>query len=313
MGITSPPTRASKTRIFAVIPAHNEEQTVGLVVKEALKHVDNVLVVDDASHDQTGATARKYGAITVRRNICQGIGAAVSTGLTKALELGANILVTLDADGQHNPQEIPKLIAPIINGEADLVIGSRFLGSMENPDPVKIFGNRLFTFIVKRMTRVRLTDTQCGFRAFTKNVVNSSSFSSFTYTQEMIIRTAKQGFTIKEVPVHINKRTVGNSRVVSNPIIYGLKAMKIIINQFKKYYPLFIFGSLGLILLTLGLLASLFFMGNFEFSLNQIYYNFNSILVSGIIPLLINLMGLTLILKGIKLRTKRLSIKPPHP
>lgn len=304
MANSSPPTRVGKPKIFAVIPAHNEEQTVGIIVKGTLKFVDNVLVVDDASSDHTGAVAKSCGAIVTRRNVCQGIGAAVSTGLSKALELGANIIVTLDADGQHDPQEIPKLIAPILSGEADLVLGSRFLGSMENPDPVKVFGNRLFTFIVKRMTRVKLTDTQSGFRAFTHKAVNSSYFSPFTYTQEMIIKTAKDGFRIKEVPVHINRRRVGNSRVVSNPIIYGLKAMKIIVKEFTKYYPLFVYGSLGLSLLTLGLLASLFYIGNFEPFLNQMYYNFNSILVSGIILLLVNIIGTALILKGIRLRTK---------
>ncbi|MFB0562631.1 MAG: glycosyltransferase family 2 protein [Candidatus Lokiarchaeia archaeon] len=304
MANSSPPTRAGKPKIFAVIPARNEEQTVGIVVKETLRYVDNVLVVDDASSDHTGVTARSCGAIVTRRNICQGIGAAVSTGLCKALELGANIIVTLDADGQHDPQEIPNLIAPILSGEADLVLGSRFLGSMENPDSVKVFGNRLFTFIVKRMTRVKLTDTQSGFRAFTQKSVNSSYFSPFTYTQEMIIRAAKDGFRIKEVPVHINRRRVGNSRVVSNPIIYGFKALKIILKEFTKYYPLFVYGSLGLIILTLGLLASLFYIGNFEPFLNQIYYNFNSTLVSGIIILLVNIIGTALIIKGVRLQIK---------
>ena len=292
--------RTGKPKVFAVIPAHNEEQTVERVVKDTLKHVDKVLVVDDASHDRTGAMARRSGAITIRRNISQGVGAAMSTGLTKALELGANIIVTLDADGQHNPQEIPKLIEPVIKGEADLVVGSRFLGSIENPDPVKMLGNRLFTFIISRMTRIKLTDTQCGFRAFTQKVVNSPNFSSFTYTQEMVIRAAKDGFIIKEVPVHITARRVGNSRVVSNPIIYGLKSMKIVISQFTKYFPLLTFGSLGIILITLGILTTFFYIVNFETALNQIYFNFNPILILGLILLFVYIIGTTLILKGIQ-------------
>jgi len=229
------PSNKSKSKILAVIPAHNEEHTIGNVVKETLKYVDRVLVVDDASQDQTRAKAEMCGALTVKRNVCKGVGAAISTGLAKALELGANIIVTLDADGQHNPKEIPKLIAPIIKGEADLVIGSRFLGSMEIADPIKKFGNRLFTFIVNKITKLKLTDTQCGFRAFTQEVANFSPFSPFTYTQEMIIKAVKNGFRIKEVPVNVTTRKIGNSRVVSNPIIYGLKVIVIIIKQFKYY------------------------------------------------------------------------------
>lgn len=299
MSRSYPPTNACKPKVFAVIPAHNEEHTIGRVVKETLKYVDKVLVVDDASQDQTRAKAEMCGALTVKRNICQGVGAAISTGLTKALELGANIIVTLDADGQHNPKEIPKLLTPIINREADLVLGSRFLGSMENPDPIRLFGNRLFTFIINRMTRKKLTDTQCGFRAFTQKVVNPLSFSSFTYTQEMIIRAAKNGIKIKEVPVHVKSRRIGNSRVVSSPIIYGLKAMKIVISQFAKYYPLFTFGSLGFIFLTPGVLAYLIYISNFEI-LNQLFFNLNSILIAGVIIFLINIIGSTLIIKGLK-------------
>lgn len=221
----------SKQKILAVIPAHNEEYTIGNLVKKTLKYVDIVVVVDDASQDQTQAKAEMYGALTVKRNVCQGVGAAISTGIAKALELGANIIVTLDADGQHNPEEIPNLITPIIKGEADLVIGSRILGSMETRDPIKKFGNKLITFIVGKMINLKLTDTQCGFRAFTREVANPTSFSHFTYTQEMIIKAAKKGFRIKEVPVNVTARKIGNSRVVSNPITYGLKVLKILIKQ----------------------------------------------------------------------------------
>lgn len=149
----------SRPKIIACIPAYNEERTIASVVLKAMKYVNKVIVCDDGSEDLTGEIARRLGAEVVRHERNMGYGAALSTLFNKAREVKADIMVILDADGQHNPDDIPRLLKPIIDGEADIVIGSRFIGGLKGEIPAyRELGIKAITRLVKTMTYSDLTD-----------------------------------------------------------------------------------------------------------------------------------------------------------
>lgn len=232
--------------IIALIPAYNEEKTIERAVNDVKAHVDTVVVIDDGSHDQTGQYAEKAGAVVVSHPENRGVGAAVKTGMERGLELGADILVSIDADGQFDADDIPRLLAPILCDEADFVTGSRFL--LENPamPRVKRMGNTLFTWLVNVLTHSSFTDTQCGFRALSREAaLRITLFGDFTYTQETFLDLVSKKMRMKEIPVKVAYDEARKSRVVKNPLAYGVSALLIIVRTMIDLYPFKIFGMLG--------------------------------------------------------------------
>jgi len=221
---------------LAVIPAFNEENSIGNVVQETRKYVDYVVVVDDSSRDNTQELARGSGAIVLCHSKNRGVGAAMCTGIAYAQKLKPDIVVTLDADGQHNPEDIPRLIHPITRGRADWVLGSRFLQrSPANVSLIKYLGNKFFAFITSSLAGVKLTDTQTGFRALNRKALLALDLrSEFTYTQEMILILNHKGYHGIEVPIHARPRKHGNSKVASNFIEYGFKSLSIILSTYLR-------------------------------------------------------------------------------
>ena len=154
-------------KLIAMIPAFNEEKTLGEVILKSKNYVDQVIVIDDGSQDKTSQIALQNGATVYRHLINRGSGGAVGTGIRAALLNEADVIVTLDADEQHDPAEIPKLIKPIIEGEADAVIGSRFL--TRQPMPLfRKMGVSFFNLVIFLLFGVKSTDSQSGMRAFNK-------------------------------------------------------------------------------------------------------------------------------------------------
>jgi glycosyltransferase involved in cell wall biosynthesis len=221
---------------LAVIPAFNEGNSIGNVVQETRKYVDQVVVVDDSSKDNTQELARVSGAIILYHSKNRGVGAAMCTGIAYAQKLKPDIVVTLDADGQHNPEDIPRLISPIMKGRADWVLGSRFLQkSPANMSLIKNLGNKFFAFITSILAGVKLTDTQTGFRALNQKALLALNLKSeFTYTQEMILILNHKGYHGVEVPIHAKPRKHGNSKVTSNFIKYGFKSLLIILSTYLR-------------------------------------------------------------------------------
>jgi len=239
-----------------IIPAINEEATIGEILIKVMDHVDYVVLVDDGSTDQTPVIARQMGARVVSHQRNMGVGAAFSTGVKEALKMDAGVVVTFDADGQFIPEEIPNLITPIVNDEADFVTGSRFSNGATAPESTwaKKFGNRLFTRLVNRLAKSNFTDTQCGFRAYSREaLLRLNTFGKFTYTQEVFLDLANKNMRMMEVPIHTRPRKIGRSRVVKNPIHYGLRALKIIFQFERDFRPLRFFGAVGLAFLLPGL------------------------------------------------------------
>ena len=245
--------RKKELKLVVLVPAFNEGNTVAKVIRlvpRKIIGISEVLVflVDDGSTDNTVKEAYEAGVdFVVCHPVNQGVGQSFRDGVNKALEMGADILVNIDADNQHNPSDIPRLLTPILSEGFDVVVGSRYLDGLKLDMPrIKAIGNNFFTRLVSWITGVRLTDTQSGFRAFSREAaLKLNTYGKFTYTQESLIQLAIKGLKIKEVPINVNRRD-GKSKVVRHWYSYGLRAIGTIIRSLKDYRPLFFFGTLAL-------------------------------------------------------------------
>jgi glycosyltransferase involved in cell wall biosynthesis len=253
-------------KLVVQIPALNEEITIADVIKRIPKQFDGVdeiqvLVVDDGSTDNTAQLAREVGAIVVSHETCKGVGAAFRTGVSKSSELNADVIVTIDADGQFDPNDISKVIAPVINGSADFVTASRFMD--EDLAPVmpkaKRFGNDMIAHWLSSMIKKKFFDVSCGFRAYSRNAyLRLMLLGDFTYTHETFLTLAFNRLRIEEVPVKIRGvREHGKSRVASNLFNYGWRAATIILKTYRDYRPLRFFGMLSAV----AFLVSVCFFG----------------------------------------------------
>ncbi|MFW6154376.1 MAG: glycosyltransferase family 2 protein [Planctomycetota bacterium] len=252
-------------KLLVVIPALNEAATLADVIAaipRGMADVDEVevLVVDDGSTDATGEVARAAGATVVHHARNRGVGAAFQTGLAAALERGADLIVNMDADGQFDPAGIPQLVAPILEGRAEMTTCTRFA----RPDLVprmpwiKKWGNRMMCRLVNWICwGGGYTDVSCGFRAYNRDTaLRLTLFGQFTYTQETFVDLIAKGIAIAEVPLPVRGvRAVGDSRVASNLPTYAARTASIILRVARDVRPLAFFGGLGAILLTLGVIC----------------------------------------------------------
>jgi len=247
--------------VVITIPAYNEEETLPSVLKEIhgvmkkTKYKYKVLVLNDGSRDKTVEVAKKGGAKVHSHSRNQGLAATFTSEMHYCLEEKADIIVHTDADGQYPAEFIPKLIKEVENGN-DLVLGSRFAGEIEAMPIVKRLGNMAFAMVFSKITKTRITDSTTGFRAFTREVADSITYTTnFTYTQEQLIRASRQSFKIKEIPIYA--RSTRESRLMKGPIDYAIKAWINIFRIYRDYNPLAFFGKIGIVFLTLGALLGL--------------------------------------------------------
>ncbi len=258
------PSRPPEMKLVVTIPAHNEEATVAEVVRTIPRKVEGieevvVVVVSDGSTDRTAEEARAAGAddVVVFRHH-RGLAPAFQAGLDAALARGADIVVNVDADGQYSGAEIPALVAPLLRGEADIVLGSRFAGTIEEMTLSKRWGNRLATRTTRWLTGLPITDAQTGFRAFSREAaLRMSIFSPYTYVQETLIQASQKGLHVVEAPVTFRKRKGGESRLIRGVWSYARRAGATILRAYLYHRPLRTFLYLGGLLLTAGLLIGL--------------------------------------------------------
>jgi len=253
--------------LIVQIPAYNEEKSIGKVIQgipRRIRGISNVkiLVTDDASLDNTINEAKKAGAdYIIKHNHNQGLGKNFKDGIEHCLKLGADIIVNIDGDGQFNSKDIPKLIKPLLDGEADIATCSRFLKPELTKDmPIlKKWGNKRYTNLIKRITGENFTDTQCGYRAYSREAaLKLNLHGKFTYTQESFIDLVSKGMRIKEIPLEVVYNKERKSLISGNLIRYGLKTLGIITRATRDTQPLTFFGVPSMILFFLGLIGSSF-------------------------------------------------------
>ena len=191
-------------KILACIPAYEEEKSIGYVVRGALKYVDMVIVCDDGSKDATAEVAQRAGAVVLRHEQNLGYGAALRTLFNAAKRLNPDIMVVLDADGQHDPGYIPSLVKPIISGKVDIVVGSRFLSKTEIPTYRRL-GIKIITWLIRLVAYPHLQDAQSGFRAYNRRAVRLINIvePGMGASTEILLKAAVYGLRIGEVPVRI--------------------------------------------------------------------------------------------------------------
>ncbi len=259
--------------IIVGIPAFNEEVAIGSMVLRARKYADKVIVIDDGSIDKTTDVAMTAGAHVVSKKNNGGKGAAIKDAFEYAKKVKADILVLIDGDGQHNPDEIPSLLAPIINGDADIVNGSRFLNNTKNHVPAyRRVGQEVLTLATNFGTKMHITDSQNGFRAFSKK-----SFECFTFKQngmaiesEMLMDASKAKMRIREVPIDVRYDVNGSTY---NPIMHGLSVLGRVISIISERRPLIFFCVPGAVLLFIGLMATFEMFDIFNITRNiSVYY-----------------------------------------
>jgi len=199
------PSLAVGRNVHVMIAAFNEERTVFGVVSELRSICPNVVVVDDGSRDGTSEEAMRAGAVVVRHLINRGQGAALQTGFTYALKRGAEVIVTFDADGQHRPQDVPALVAPILRGEVDVCLGSRFLGRTEGMPRGRRWTLRAAVLWTRATSGVRLTDAHNGLRAFSRRAAErlDLQLDRMAHASELIDQVRSSGLAYREVPVTI--------------------------------------------------------------------------------------------------------------
>lgn len=241
--------------IVAAIPAYNEEIAIGSVIARARQHVDEVLVIDDGSADCTFKVAELMGATVLRHEKNAGKGAALRTAFKWAMDKKVDILVTLDADGQHNPDEIPRLLQPILWKEADMVNGARFLkGHCLDVPKYRRLGQEILT-LATNMTadfKTKVNDSQSGFRAFSSNTFPFFKFNNngMGVESEMLADATGAGLRIKEVPITCRYDIAGST---FNPFRHGFSVLNSIVNQFERKHPLLYFGVPGMIFVFIGM------------------------------------------------------------
>ena len=244
--------------IIAGIPAYNEEKTIAKVIVLAQKHVDSVVVCDDGSQYLTADIAQKLGAIVIKHEKNLGYGAAIRTLFEKAKALDADLLLTLDADGQHDAKEIPKLIQPILENNADIVIGSRFLQQNSGMPLYRRFGIKVLTKMTESSTeKDALTDAQCGFRAYNKKAMEALKLEEqgMGVSAEVLLKAGDLGLMVAEVPVEV--RYQGLETSTYNPLKHGLGVISAIIRMVVEERPLIYLGIPGMAILFLGMFFGL--------------------------------------------------------
>jgi glycosyltransferase involved in cell wall biosynthesis len=249
-------------KLIVVIPALNEALTVGRVIEQIPRDLPQigdteVIVVDDGSADNTSAVARRAGAHVVCLPTNQGNGAAVLIGVRAALSRGADIIVTIDADGQFNPADIAELVQPLLNGTAEFVTCSRFARKDRIPQMprVKRWGNSAVTAITNFIAGTHITDSSCGFRAYTRDTaLKMNVYSTFDYAQEALITLAAHGVRIDEISLPVRGvREFGKSRIAHNLFRFAGKCLSTLLRTMRDFRPLLFFGSIGALFFAVGM------------------------------------------------------------
>ena len=239
-------------KITVGIPAYNEEKNIAKIIVKLKKMVDQILVCDDGSTDSTCAIAESLGAIVINHPKNLGYGSAIRSIFLKAREINAEVLVTIDADGQHKIEDVKKVIKPIVDGQADISIGSRFLEEGDNSPKYRKLGIKIITKVTNSSLSEKITDAQSGFRAYNNKVLQSltPSDSGMGISTEILIKSSNLGFKIAEVPTEIQYKGKTSSQ---NPVSHGTEVLMSTLKYISIERPLRFYGIPSFIFFVIGL------------------------------------------------------------
>ena len=239
-------------KIIIGIPAFNEEKNIASIITKLMGITDTIIVCNDGSSDLTSKIAEKMGAVVINHEKNLGYGGAIRSIFFKAKEMNGDVLVTFDADGQHRVEDVKTVIEPIINQEADLVIGSRFLDESEKEVPqYRKVGIKVITKITNASIKKQLTDSQSGFRAYSKQVINELNPSELGMgiSTEILIKASSKNFKIFEVPIKI---IYSGDTSTHNPVTHGSSVIISTIKYTSLQRPLTFYGIPSIIFLIIG-------------------------------------------------------------
>jgi glycosyltransferase involved in cell wall biosynthesis len=268
----------SPQKVTVILPAYNEELSIGSIILLTRLYVDNVIVVDDGSSDRTSEIARKAGAEVIRHETNKGKGVALKTGFTAADDLGADIIVTMDSDDQHNPADIPKLIDPILKGEADMVNGSRYLNCLNKNTPAcRRVGQTILDRTTNLNSGLQITDSQSGFRAFAASTKDVFSFNAqgMTIESEMLADAGKSDLRIKEVNIstryNFESQVRTPLRYILVPLRYIVGVLKSVTDNIEDNKPLYLYALPGFALAAYSSYIDLKFLGDFFLGVGSLH------------------------------------------
>ena len=253
----------SRVKTVAVIPAYNEEHSIAKVILGTRRYVDRVIVCDDGSKDMTSVIAEELGARVVRHDENRGKGEALRTLYKEIAELGPDIIITVDGDGQHDPDQIPMLVKPIEAGESDVVVGSRYVdgGRMDAPLHRK-FGLRIINFLYKKVAGLKIKDTQCGFRAYSRKAFEflmQGDEKGYGIEGEQLVLASKNGIRVTEVPISVRYNGLGVTSKKS-ALLHGADLMATLFRLAVEKKPLKYLGFPGIGLTCIGAILVLYLL-----------------------------------------------------
>jgi glycosyltransferase involved in cell wall biosynthesis len=317
-----------RMKLIVQIPCFNEQETLGLALADlpgTLPRIDQIerLIINDGSTDETLRVAREHGVehiVNFPNN--RGLARAFIAGIEAALNAGADIIVNTDADNQYCADDIQKLIQPILDGEAEIVIGARSIGETEHFSAQKKLLQRLGSWVVRIASKTKVADAPSGFRAFSREAaVRLNVFSNYSYTLETIIQAGQKNLAVTSVPIRTNPRT-RPSRLVKNTPTYVARSINTIVRIFMSYSPLRFFFALGSVPLLLGAILSarwlwLYFGGTTRAHVPSLVAA-AVLLLAGFQLIIVGLMADLLsvnrkLLEDIQLRMRRLGLKQRDP
>ncbi len=273
------------------IPAYNEEPYISEVIKKSLSHVDKVVVCDDGSTDNTAKIAKDAGAIVISQKN-QGYGAAIATLFEYARNQNAQIMITLDGDGQHDPDQIPILTNAIITHNVDVAIGSRFLDDTTKASGYRKTGIKIITSASNYGTNFKVTDSQSGFRAYSKDAIDAihPTENGMAVSTEILLKISNKGLSLAEVPITIS---YDGDTSKQNSVSHGVSVLMNTLKYVSIRHPIKFYGIPGLALIVAGIILGGIFL---EAYLNQQTIFYGSLLGSVVLFLLGAILSVTAII-----------------
>ena len=244
-------------KITVGLPAYNEEKNIAKIIVQLKKVADQIIVCDDGSTDLTSRIAESLGTIVIKHPKNLGYGSAIRSIFLKSREINSEVLVTIDSDGQHKIEDIEKVVKPVVDGRADVSIGSRFLDKHDNAPKYRKLGINIITKVTNSSLSEKITDSQSGFRAYNNKVLQAltPSDSGMGISTEILIKSSNLGFKIAEVPTEIQYEGDTSSQ---NPVSHGTGVLLSTLKYISIERPLRFYGIPSFILFTIGLIFTFF-------------------------------------------------------